>query len=122
MTVDTAQAEEFQVALVRGEIDIATAPLLREQLDGFKPGPLVVSLEDVAYCDSTGLSALIAQRRARDGRIVVVVRPNGPVRRLFAVAGLEDTFALVESLAEAPGRMRSALAGTEGSAETSVSK
>jgi anti-anti-sigma factor len=109
MTVEGSHAEEFHLAVVRGEIDIATSPLLREALDGFDPGPLVVSLEDVAYCDSTGLSALIAQRRARDGRVVVVVPPTGAVRRLFEVAGLERAFAIVQTRAEAPDAMRAAL-------------
>ena len=77
------------VVRVAGEVDMATAPQLRERLEEMPEGTgtLVVDLTDVSFLDSTGLSVLVAawkrlsggdqatEGQAGDLRLVVV-RPT----------------------------------------------
>jgi anti-anti-sigma factor len=57
------------VAELTGELDIANAPALREQLLSFlRPGSsrLVIDVSKVSFCDATGLAVLVSTaRRAR---------------------------------------------------------
>jgi anti-sigma B factor antagonist len=57
------------IAELSGELDIAGAPALREQLLGLlRPGSsrLVIDLSKVSHCDASGLAVLIGTgRRAR---------------------------------------------------------
>jgi len=92
--------------LVRGEVDLATAPTLTEELDAAMRdgvGAFVVDLCDVTFLDSSGMTVLLHARAflGRDDRDLVVVCPPGSVRRIFEVAGIDDLFAMFESRAEA---------------------
>ena len=102
--------ERDGVAVVhaRGEVDIATAPLLSEVLreasaDG---APLLVAdLAGVTLLDSTGLGALIehlGQLREQGGRTelrLVVVEPQ--VKKVLAITGLDQIFSIFASIEEA---------------------
>jgi anti-sigma B factor antagonist len=96
-----------QIRVVRcvGEIDMATAPGLRErisrlQIDG--PPRLVVDLSDVTFIDSLGLGALIgAHKRARVLRGSFVMVPSDAARRVLAATALDRVFDLRDSLDEA---------------------
>ena len=75
----------------RGELDLATADQLRQQLVR-QPGGcrLVLDLRGLRFMDSSGL-ALVAeqQRRAeRDDIDFRIVRTSGPVQELFEITGL----------------------------------
>ena len=110
MTLDAvfgfATDHEGGVLRVFGEIDVATAPALRDPLlalaDGASPFA-VVDMSDVSFIDSTGLSALVTARkrlRAEGCELRLVIdRPN--VRKVFDVTGLSDFFAIFPSLEEA---------------------
>jgi anti-anti-sigma factor len=74
-----------------GELDMATADLLRETL-----GPVAAAgsglrleLEDLTFMDSTGMGALIhlARSFARPGPIALV-RPSPAVLRILELAGI----------------------------------
>jgi anti-sigma B factor antagonist len=88
-----------------GEIDMASAPALRErisrlQIDG--PPRLVLDLSDVTFIDSLGLGALIgAHKRARVLRGSLVMVPGAAARRVLVATALDRVFELRESLAEA---------------------
>jgi len=62
-------AGAITIAELSGELDIACAPALREQLLGLlRPGSsrLVIDLSKVSHCDASGLAVLIGTgRRAR---------------------------------------------------------
>jgi anti-anti-sigma factor len=81
------------VAVV-GEVDLATAPILRDRLLGVlrkqAPAVLDVDLAGVTFLDCTGISALVAVRNAarRAGRQMRVSRPQPIVRRVLEVTGL----------------------------------
>ena len=82
-----------RVAVV-GEVDLATAHLLRDRLLGVlreqAPAVLDVDLAGVTFLDCTGISALVAVRNAamRTGRQVRVTHPQPIVRRVLDVTGL----------------------------------
>ena len=82
-----------RVAVV-GEVDLATAHLLRDRLLGVldkqAPAVLDVDLAGVTLLDCTGISALVAVRNAarHTGRHVRVTHPQPIVRRILDATGL----------------------------------
>ena len=91
---------------IHGEVDVSTVRALVDALDTAireSAGAFVVDLCEVAFLDSSGLSALMRARAmlGRDERALAVVCPPGPVRRLFEVAGVSDLLFLYDSREQA---------------------
>ncbi|HET7799137.1 MAG TPA: anti-sigma factor antagonist [Humibacillus xanthopallidus] len=80
-----------------GEIDVYTAPLVREKLDEqIQAGrtDLVVDLTDVSFLDSTGLGVLVGRlkfARTRGGSMRLV-GTDDRVLKVFAITGLDKVF------------------------------
>ena len=96
----------WSLARVAGELDIATAPALREQLLRAiaTHGPsLVLDLDDVAFLDSTGLGVIVGVlKRARTlGGDLVIAGASPAVRRVFEITALDRTLPLCSSVDEA---------------------
>jgi anti-sigma B factor antagonist len=96
------------VLTVEGEVDIATAPKLREKLVELAAGGanrLVVDLEKVEFLDSTGLGVLIGgmkRLRSTDGDLTLVcTQPR--ILRVFEITGLNRAFAIHDSVEQAAG-------------------
>jgi anti-anti-sigma factor len=94
LLTDTDQ--ETAVLSVCGEVDIATARVLRETLLPIlehRTGPVVVDLSEVPFMDSTGVHILVDTSRRLEGqnrRFAIACRKHGQVHRLLAVVGLLD--------------------------------
>jgi anti-anti-sigma factor len=79
---------------VIGEVDLATAPVLRDQLLGvlhdYNPDLLDVDLGGVTFLDCAGIGALVGVRNAavQAGRQMRVTHPQPIVRRILEVTGL----------------------------------
>jgi len=91
--VSTTTVGSQTTVIVEGEVDLATAPLLRDRLDSVideTTTDIAVDLSQVRFLDSTGLSVLVAahQRSAESGHALHVVRASLFVRRVFRVSGL----------------------------------
>ena len=91
------------LARVAGELDVATAPRLREQLLAAisTHGPQVVlDLTDVGFLDSTGLGVIVGVlKRARTlGGDLRLVCPAPHIRRVFEITALDRTMPLAGSL------------------------
>jgi anti-sigma B factor antagonist len=93
----------WTVVSLYGELDVATAPSLREQLidlinDGHNQ--LVLDLEGIDFLDSTGLGTLIgALRRARTrGGDLRLVCTETRITRLFEITGLDQAVPLLPDL------------------------
>jgi anti-sigma B factor antagonist len=89
----------WTVVAASGEIDVATAPALRDRLVELIEGGtthLVVDLEDVAFIDSTGLGVLVgAARRARSAEgDVRLVCTNSRILKVFSATGLDEVFTI----------------------------
>jgi anti-sigma B factor antagonist len=93
---------------VTGELDLAVAPWLGEQIDAlFADGAhsLVVDLSGATFLDSTALGVLVGAvttSKERGGRIhLVVTEPQ--ILRVLSITGLSDAFSLHERRAHVPG-------------------
>ncbi|MFB4319942.1 STAS domain-containing protein [Actinomadura sp. 21ATH] len=91
----TRQHGTAMIIEVDGEIDHATADLLREHVItaalALRPPHVVLDLDQVTFCDSSGLGALVAiwkAVRAHHGDLVVA-RPPGVCRRILERTGLD---------------------------------
>src|SRR5579862_8243372 len=96
----------FTIARLEGELDIATAPALRERLfTVFSPGMrlLIIDLSGVSFCDVSALAMLVGtQGRAR--RLGITVRlaaPCSQMAKLLRVTGLDGHFTICATLADA---------------------
>jgi anti-sigma B factor antagonist len=111
LAVKRSRSDGYEVLVVEGEIDIATAPrmiaALNEVLAAIE-SPLVVDLSSVVFMDSTGLALLINARRrmVRRGHGFAIVCPAGPIARVFEIADM------VERLRVCPDRESARLAAT----------
>jgi anti-sigma B factor antagonist len=82
---------------VRGEVDVATSPLLRRHLARLVDDdqPIVIDVTEMTFIDSSGLGVLVEMLRCRrDGdRSPMLLRGmQEPVRRVFEITGLTDLF------------------------------
>ena len=108
LNFDVSEAADNGVPIltVRGEVDVATSPELRERLfalieTGHKM--LIVDLTDVSFVDSTALGVLVSglkQLRDRDGDLrLVVTQPH--IAKVFEITGLTNVFAIYPTVPEA---------------------
>ena len=104
--IDVQQRDGCAVLFVSGEVDLATAPQLRQQLvdlvaDGHRR--IVVDMTGTEFLDSTGLGALVVglkRLRAHDGEMrVVCTTPR--VRKVFELTHVDRVLPLFESVDEA---------------------
>ena len=100
------EQDGWAILTVSGEIDIATAPSLRERLHGLLADDkhqLVVDLDDVGFLDSTALGVLVGVlKRARsEGGEVRIVCTQPRVRKVFEITRLDSAFDLFDSVDEA---------------------
>jgi anti-sigma B factor antagonist len=84
---------------VRGEVDVHSAPQLRDRLtdviDGGKKS-IVVDLSRLDFIDSTGLGALVAALNHAKGTDAAlrVVCSSERVLKLFRITGLDEVFSI----------------------------
>jgi anti-anti-sigma factor len=102
----TTNVDGRAVVTVSGEIDLETASRLGEELQGAMRDvapDLVVDLSAVTFMDSTGLKVLIAAqlRAGLAGGGITLVGLRRAVRRVFEVTGLDDQFAVHDTLEDA---------------------
>jgi anti-anti-sigma factor len=94
------------VAVISGEIDIVSAPCLRETLllAIRRHGPEIsADLQGVTFLDCSGVGVLLATaRRARlEGGWMRVVRPSAKAWRVITLLGLQDVLTRDHERAEA---------------------
>jgi anti-sigma B factor antagonist len=104
--IDVRKVNSFSVIDVKGEIDVYTAPKLREQLiELVSEGSydIVVNLEGVDFLDSTGLGVLVGalkRVKAHDGSLSLVCTQD-KILKIFKITGLTKVFPIHTSLEEA---------------------
>jgi len=105
LTEDAIDAERHVIA-VRGEIDLFTAPELKQKLgEAIEAGrrQIVVDLTDTTFLDSTALGVLIgAVKRLRSdhGRLVLV-NVDANIAKTFEITGLDQIFTILPTRDEA---------------------
>jgi anti-sigma B factor antagonist len=106
ISVTASEGANVTVVSVGGEIDVYTAPILREALDkqiALGHGNLIVDLDDVSFMDSTGLGVLVGRLkrvRGQSGSLRLVCTQER-VLKVFKITGLDKVFAIYDSLVEA---------------------
>ncbi|MEN3307224.1 MAG: anti-sigma factor antagonist [Micromonosporaceae bacterium] len=103
LSLSTRTVAGHRVLEVSGEIDVYTAPQLRERLialveDGARK--VVVDLSRVEFLDSTGLGVLVgALKRLRgvNGDLALVCAQER-LLKIFRITGLDRVFTICESV------------------------
>ncbi|MFX4293132.1 STAS domain-containing protein [Streptomyces bohaiensis] len=103
LSVLTEQRGDWAVLRVQGELDLVTAPTVRQHVhdavaDGRKN--VVLDLAGVQFCDSSGVGVLIASRRLMRscaGRLRLILPAKGAedgshVNRVLAALGVRRLF------------------------------
>jgi anti-anti-sigma factor len=97
------------IARLRGDLDVATAPALRERLAALlRPDMrlLILDLSEVGFCDAAGLAVLIGtQRRATPLDIALrLAAPRPQVAKVLHATGLDRGLSIHSTLADALAR------------------
>ncbi len=106
LTLATNQVEGATIIAVGGEIDVYTAPKLRDKItelvaDGVYD--IIVDMEAVEFLDSTGLGVLVGglkKVRAHDGSMRLICNQER-LLKIFRITGLAKVFAIHGSQADA---------------------
>jgi anti-sigma B factor antagonist len=83
------------IVVVRGEVDVATSPQLRNELNALiARGARAITIEfgEVSFVDSSGLGVLVGTyKRLRDegDGSIHIVGAQASVRKVFEITGLE---------------------------------
>lgn len=106
LSLDTSHDGDQVTVKVAGEIDMHSAPDLRDRLaahleDG--TGEVVVGLEQVEFMDSSGLSVLLNAHTALEerGRRLRITGPNTYLMKMFGITGLTDVLNIESAAAPA---------------------
>jgi anti-sigma B factor antagonist len=104
------------VIAVRGEIDLFTAPDLKQVLtDAIEGGEhrVVIDLSEVSFLDSTALGVLIgAVKRLRSrGGALAIVNTDPSIAKTFEITGLDQIFTILPSRADALAALDDSLEG-----------
>jgi anti-sigma B factor antagonist len=97
---------ERHVLSVRGEIDLFTAPELKQVLaESIEGGRIriIVDLTETTFLDSTALGVLIGavkRLRSRDGALAIV-NIDDNIAKTFEITGLDQIFTIVPTRDEA---------------------
>jgi anti-sigma B factor antagonist len=106
LTLTTREVAGRTVVAVGGEIDVYTAPKLRDkitELVGAGQHSLIVDLEKVDFLGSTGLGVLVGglkKVRAQEGTMVLVCSQDR-LLKIFRITGLAKVFTIYDSEAAA---------------------
>ena len=102
LTLATREVDGRAVVAVGGEIDVYTAPKLRDcitELVGAGTYDIIVDLEAVEFLDSTGLGVLVGglkKVRAHDGSLQLICNQER-LLKIFRITGLAKVFTIHDS-------------------------
>lgn len=106
LSINRVDQGDHTVVSLGGEIDVYTAPFVRERLDeAVHEGRvnLIVDLTGVRFLDSTGLGVLVGRLKlARSlGGSLRLVGTEERVLKVFSITGLDKVFEIHPTLGEA---------------------
>jgi anti-sigma B factor antagonist len=105
LRVDTKHEEDRTVLRLRGELDLATVPLLQSALDAVElegPSLVLLDLRDLQFMDSTGLRAILDahERSQHRGHEFAVTRASDQVERLLTITRVSEHLRIIDSTDE----------------------
>ena len=103
LTLSTREVDGTTIVAVGGEIDVYTAPKLRDKItelvaDGVYT--IVIDMESVEFLDSTGLGVLVGglkKVRAHDGSLELICTQDR-LLKIFRITGLAKVFVIHDSV------------------------
>src|SRR5580692_4037473 len=103
LSLNVRTVGERSVLDVVGEVDVYSAPELREQLSELLSAAapsLIVNLSEVSFLDSTGIGTLVAglNRAVQFGGTLTLVCDHERILKLFRITGLDSVFAIRASV------------------------
>jgi anti-sigma B factor antagonist len=106
LDIATGTGEGACVLTLTGEVDVYTAPKLRESLieaNDTACEAVVVDMTGVDFIDSSGLGVLVsALKRIRErGAVMRIVCDRESILKIFQITGLDRVFGISRTLAEA---------------------
>ena len=106
LSLNVRTAGDRSVLDVVGEVDVYSAPELRERLSQLLSAgepSLIVNLADVTFLDSTGIGTLVAglNRAVQFGGTLTLVCDHDRILKLFRITGLDSVFAIRPSVEDA---------------------
>jgi anti-sigma B factor antagonist len=113
ITTSVERRDDITLLTVGEVVDLATAPVLEEAIDGVlsqEPKALIVDLSAVTFLASVGLRLLVRthEKVSKSGEFAVVA--SGPVTsRPIQLTGLDEVFSLYPTLDEAVMGVRTQL-------------
>lgn len=102
LIVEVRQLADAAILSPRGELDLASAPQLEQELQRVhEAGPelVILDLREIDFMDSTGLRLVVAAHHAaRDaGRRFAVVNGRKQVQRLLSLTRVEEQLTVVDA-------------------------
>lgn len=100
--LDVTQSGTWTILSVTGEVDVATAPSLRERLVSLVSEGntrLIIDLTLIDFLDSTGLGVLVGtlkRIRQAEGELALVI-PQERILKLFDITGLSKIFVIFDT-------------------------
>jgi anti-sigma B factor antagonist len=106
LSSETLQDGADAVVSLEGEVDLYTAPELKQELHrlvGEGAKRIVIDMTATTFIDSTTLGVLLSvvKRVRPEGGAVVLVCPDRNVKRIFEITLLDRVFTIVDTRAEA---------------------
>ncbi|WP_435971719.1 STAS domain-containing protein [Streptomyces sp. Qhu_M48] len=106
LTITARDAATGPVLEITGELDHATAPELRKAVGGLTIAPgrlLVLDLAGLAFCDSSGISALLSARSltVEQGGAIALAAVPANTARILGLVGLDQVFTIHPNAATA---------------------
>ncbi len=106
LTLSTREVDGTTIVAVGGEIDVYTAPKLRDRITELVAEgvySIVIDMEAVEFLDSTGLGVLVGglkKVRAHDGSLQLICNQDR-LLKIFRITGLAKVFTIHPSADEA---------------------
>lgn len=105
MDIRVRRVAGYTVLEAAGELDMYTAPTLREHLlDQSRAGHhhLIIDMTEVMFMDSSGLGVLVGgSKRARAAGTVSIAGASGQILGTLRITGLSKVFPVFATVAEA---------------------
>lgn len=112
-SVDVSDRGGVAVLSVAGEVDVATAPQLRQEAVRLAtPGRgLVLDLSGVEFLDSTGLGVVVGvlKRVRTHGGELAIAGAENHVRKVFEITRISDVLPMYETVDEACAHVAAAI-------------
>ena len=102
LLIDVRHDKGRAVLSLRGELDLASAPLLQTEIQNSEiaaAGMLVLDLQELKFIDSTGLRVLLAAHESsRERGQEFAITPGSPqVQRLLSITSVTDHLHVIAS-------------------------